>query len=261
MIGTLAATVIAQQAPPSALLVAQKLGLLLARTGGLCAMAPLAPEILPLTVRTMLALVLCGTLYSATPAAVPGNFLFQLIAEVSVGLCAALLCRIPLAAIEAGLQITSVSAGLGIASLLDPSSDEEVHAVTELFLYGALVLFFVGGGHHLLILALHETFTLVPPGAARLNLDTAALALHLGTVLFATVVQVAAPVMLVALAMNLALALVSRAAPAVNIFSVSLVAVLLTGLLALIRGLPLLSVHLRGIIPRSAELFLLGAGR
>src|SRR4051812_21936303 len=103
------------------LLLSQKFGLILSRTLGLLSLFPLGPEIVPARFRIMAAVALAATLTPLVPEPPQGLFLLQACAEGAVGLIAALVARVPLAAIEAGMQITSVSAGLGIASLLDPS--------------------------------------------------------------------------------------------------------------------------------------------
>lgn len=240
------------------LLLSQKFGLILSRTLGLLSLFPLGPEIIPGRVRVMAAVALAAVLTPVAPEPPAGSFVLQACAEGAVGLIAALLARVPLAAIEAGMQITSVSAGLGIASLLDPSTEEEVHALTELVTYACLCLFFVTGGHHRLILALHEGLLRVPPGGARVSLDVLGLVLRLGADLFSMAVQVAAPVLVVSLALNLTLALIARAAPAVNIFSVTLVAVLLGGMLALLRGAPVIFAAARRAVEATPAYYLLG---
>lgn len=265
---TLPAQILPETAP-ALLLAAQKLALLLCRVAGLFSLSPLGPELVPGRVRAAMALIVVLALFPVAPSpALPpalsidgqGGFVTALLAEAAVGLVAGLCARLPLLCVEAGVQVISVSAGLGIASLLDPGSDEEVHALTELIAYAALVLFFATGGHHQLLLALHRSLEQLPPGAAHLDRQTALTILGLGGDLLALVVEVAAPVMLVTLVLNLALALVSRAAPAVNIFSVSLAAVLLVGMVTLIQALPVLGTAMRAAGGRAASLFLLALG-
>lgn len=238
--------------------LAPKLGLILLRTAGLFTIFPLGMDVIPARVRGVLAVLVALVLLPVAPAPVPGHLALQLVAEGAVGLLAALLCRAPLAAVEAGMQISSVSAGLGIASLLDPATEEEVHALTELVTFAALVMFFRQGGHHQLLWALGQSLQRTPPGAAAVDGDSLRLVLHLGSELFIIAVQVAAPVLLLTLSLNVALALVSRAAPAVNIFSVSLVAILLCGLLAIWHSLPAVAEILRRGVDRAAEYFALG---
>jgi flagellar biosynthesis protein FliR len=245
-------------ADASLMLLTQKFGLILSRTAGLLSLFPLGAEIVPARIRVVAAVALAATLLPVVPEPPAGLFVLQICAEGAVGVLAALLARVPLAVIEAGMQITSVSAGLGIASLLDPSTDEEVHALTELFTYASLCLFFSLGGHHRLILALHESLLRVPPGGARISLDVLGLVLRLGADVFSLAVQVAAPVLVVSLALNLTLALVARAAPAVNIFSVTLVAVLLGGMFAILRGAPVIFAAMRRAVDATPAYYLLG---
>lgn len=237
---------------------AAKLALVSCRTGALFSVYPLGNEVVPMQVRAAAALVLALALAPAVPARSDGNFLLQLVAEGAVGLLSALLARVPLAAVEAGVQISSVGAGLGIVSLLNPATEDEVHALTELLSFAALVIFFAVSGHHQLILALHHSFTAVPPGAAGLGHASVGMIVRLGTEMFSLAVQVAAPVTLLALAVNLAIALVAKAAPALNIFSVTLSALLLLGLLMILRGLPAFGLLVTRAAHATADHFLWG---
>lgn len=238
-------------------LAAQRLALLLARTLGAFSFFPLGLELAPVLVRASLAGCCALLLFPSAPPVAPGAFPLQLIAEALIGLCAGLCARLPLAAVEAGVQISSVSAGLGIASLLDPATEDEVHALTQLCNYAGLTLFFATSGHHLLLLALAESLRRVPPGAAALAPATLLAAAQLGGALLSAAVQLAAPLIMTALALNLALGLLSRAAPTANIFAVNLVAVLLLGLLVILRGLPALGPVLHQAASATASHFLL----
>ena len=194
---------------------------------------------------------------STAPPVAEGSFVLQLCAEAAVGLCAGLCARLPLAAVESGLQLQSLSAGLGIASLLDPATEDEVHALTQLANYAALVVFFATSGHHRLLLGIWESFRRVPPGAAALTPPTLLAALSLSGTLLLTAVQLAAPLLVTSLALNLALGLVARAAPAANLFAVNLVAVLLVGFLVILTGLPALGPALRAAATATTTHFLI----
>ncbi len=242
------------------MLSVQKLALILARTAGLFSIFPLGVEVVPARVRTAAAIVVALALFPVAPPVGPGSFVLQLVSEGTVGLLAAVLAWVPLGAIDAGMQIASVSSGLGIASLLNPATEEEVYALTELFSFTSLTIFFAVGGHQQLILALAESLQRVPPGSARFSADSLRAVTYLGSELLVLSIQVAAPLLLVSLAVNLATSLVARAAPAVNIFSVTLVAVLLLGLVMILRGLPGVAVIIRQAAESSASHFLLEFG-
>ncbi len=248
-------------AAPMLLLAAQKLGLILARTAGLFTLSPLGHEIVPAAVRVAAAVVVSLALWPVVPEPAAGDFVMQILAEGAAGLLAALLSRLPLLGIEAGLQVASVSAGLGIASLFDPATEDEVHPTTELLSLAGLLIFFSVGGHHMLLIALHHSLQAVPPGSARLDRATCYAVLRLSSEFFVLMIAVAAPMLLLSLALHVALALVSRAAPAVNILSVSLVAVLLACLWMFIRGLPGLGQQIREAIDVTAGHYLLGLAR
>jgi flagellar biosynthetic protein FliR len=103
-----------------------------------------------------------------------------------------------------------------------------------------LVLVFLGLGGHLTFLRLViDSYTALPPGAAWLGAERiATLTGFAGSMLLAAV-AIALPVTLVLLVVQLVTGVLSRSAPALNLFALGLPAGVLAGLAALIAAAPL----------------------
>ena len=84
--------------------------------------------------------------------------------------------------------------------------------------FGAV--FFAVDAHHVLIGAVMESFQIVPVGEVVLGPDLATYLIHLGFGIFLTGIKIAAPIVSVMLVAEIAMGLVVRTVPQMNIFIV-----------------------------------------
>ena len=197
----------------------------LARTGGIVATAPvLGDPTTPVRARlgaaVALALIVAPVRGGVAPADVPVPALLELATGLLVGTTA----RLVLARIAVAGQLIGLSIGLGFASEYDARAAESASAVRALLMALAGLAFVASGG-----------IEAIARGAVAGPIDPAAapwLATSLvdrGASAFGDGLALAMPIVIAALVGNLGLALMSRAAPAINVFSISLAAILLIG--------------------------------
>lgn len=210
--------------------------LLFARTAGLFQAAPLLGDRAPAKVRVGAAVVIALTVAPARPPIDSAQLVGLLPFELALGLGAGLLLRLVLGAAEAGGQLIGLSLQLGFAGTFDPSSREEALPTRRLaWSFGALAFLVAHGLEGLLRVVLTAPLT-----------DTSTLRALGGALLRAAIevmpaaVALAAPVVIAALVINAAVALTSRAAPSLNVFSLVLAAVLLAGAVVNRAGTPAL---------------------
>ena len=104
----------------------------------------------------------------------------------------------------------------------------------------AVLTFFAARGHHAVIAALAESLVLVPPGAGVSDVVRAH-GLELGTGLVAAGLRIASPVLGTMLVVQLAIAITSRAAPRLQVFSISFALAASVGLLTLVVSMTAIS--------------------
>ncbi len=153
--------------------------------------------------------------------------------EALIGATIGLTARLCLAAAEIAGEIVGGSIGLGFAQTVDPNSGAEVSSTARIFEMLAVLTFFAARGHHAVIAALAESLRLVPPGSG----ITESLQLHgmeLGTGLVAAGLRIASPILGTMLVVQLSLAITSRAAPRLQVFSISFALAASVGLLTLV---------------------------
>lgn len=131
--------------------------------------------------------------------------------------------------------------GLSMMNMLDPVSNQQVSIVSRFFGILALLLFFVVNAHHALLWVLLSSFDAIPIG----SLTPAGLSLPvlIGTVgdVFVLGVGIAAPILAVMLVIELALGLVVRTVPQMNVFIIAFPLKIGVGLLLLVVTMPILA--------------------
>lgn len=203
-------------------------------------------SVAPTQVRVALGLVLAVTItlprLSDASAIVLDPFWLAgaALSEALVGATIGLSARLCLAAAEIAGEVVGGSIGLGFAQQVDPSSGHEVAATARVLEMLAVLTFFAARGHHAVIAALAESLVLVPPGAGVSDVVRAH-GLELGTGLVAAGLRIASPVLGTMLVVQLAIAITSRAAPRLQVFSISFALAASVGLLTLVVSMTAIS--------------------
>lgn len=223
---------------------------------GLFSSAPiLSQRSVPVRLRVAAALALAvlvvpltaGT--SAAPdLAAPSGWLV-VAGEALIGFAIGFIARAVLAAVELAGEVIGLQMGLSFAGFFDPDSGQ-ANAVGRLLNTLSLWAFVAVDGPVLLVAALVRSFEVVPPatqfGAWIGQVQPAAL----GAGLFELGVMLALPFMALLLFVNLALGVVSRIAPQLNIFAIGFPVTIGAGLLLLALGLPLMQQPFQLLVER-----------
>lgn len=161
--------------------------------------------------------------------------------EVLVGLALGFVLQLAFAAPTLAAEVVGAGMGMSIASAADPQTGAHSPALGQY--YGVvLTLVFLGLGGHLLFLDLVvKSYASFPPGQTWLGPDRLAGIAAFASQMFATALAIALPVTLILLLVQLAAGVLSRSAPALNLFSLGLPAGVVAGLAALIVSAPLTS--------------------
>jgi flagellar biosynthetic protein FliR len=203
--------------------------LVLSRVAGIFAAMPVfGGRRLPLTVKAatifMLSLVCFPTLSVAMPSVPSDAFSLALLvlSEVMVGLTLAFISQIIFAAVDFSGQIIGMQMGLTIASIIDPSqgtSNQVMSVVQTLF---ATLTFLALDVHHLFIRAIIDSFRVIPLGGWHLRGELISVLVMGIADVFIIGIRLAAPVMVALLLTTVALGIMARAFPQMNIFMLSM---------------------------------------
>lgn len=161
------------------------------------------------------------------------------IQQLMVGFILGFSMRLVLAAIDMAGQQMSLGMGFGFATFFDPSNGANTPVIGQLMTNLALLIFLSIGGHLMVISALVESFHILPIGTGLGNSGFWALA-AMGAQIFISGLVLALPVIAVLLIVNVAMGILTRAAPQLNIFAVGFPLMIAAGLIVLLMALPAL---------------------
>lgn len=164
--------------------------------------------------------------------------------EIVAGLAIGFAVQIGYAAAFVAGEIIGNVMGLGFAGMVDPASGSSSSIVGSWLSTLATFLFFAGNGHLLLISHVVESFAAWPPGGDMLGADMMLALVEFGRHLFAAGLLIALPVGFALLLVQVAMAVLARAAPQLNLFAVGFPATLLAGLVLLAMALPVMGASI-----------------
>lgn len=176
--------------------------------------------------------------------------------QLAIGAALGFAVRLAVAAIEMAGEVIGLQMGLSFAGFFDLSNPQGANAVGSLLSLAATMIFLAIDGHLLVIGALVESFAAFPVGEFPARLFATADFARLGGQMFSIALSIALPMITVMLFATLAMGVIARAAPQLNIFSFGFTFSLTLGLVALYLTLPYLGPSLQQTITASFSIFL-----
>lgn len=178
-----------------------------------------------------------------------------LMQQVGVGMTIGFAVRLVFAAVELAGEVVGFQMGLNFAAFFDPAMNNQSSAVARFFSQMASMLFVVMNGHVMVLIAVTRSFQAFPVDGNFLQ-SLSRMKIHtLGTDLFASAMWIALPMVGMLMFANLAMGIISRVAPQMNIFAVGFPITLVVGLLAIAFTLPMLDQPFVALMGRMIEVF------
>lgn len=204
-----------------------------------------------------IAFVLAPVLPPPPPVSLGSGAAFGILAQqVAIGATLGFAVRLALAAVEMAGEVIGLQMGLSFAGFFDLSNPQGANAAGSLMGLAATLLFLAIDGHLLVIGALAESFNAFPVGEFPRQLLVTSEFAKLGGQVFSTALSLALPMITVMLFANLALGVIARAAPQLNIFSFGFPFSVLLGLVALVLTTPYLADPLQRALSSSFAIFM-----
>jgi flagellar biosynthesis protein FliR len=217
------------------------------RTFALIAVAPgFSASFVPPMVRVALAAALALTLAPLMAGAnaqvldlTPQAYLALLLGELALGAIMGMLLSWLLEAARLAGEVVDLQIGFRAGALYDPVSNGSSSVIGRFWFLAVVVLFFALDGHHGLLRGLMRSYELCPLGTLVYRPSLLTVALEVIESLFVVALQTAAPVVAALMLSDLALGLVGRSMPQMNLMMVGMPAKILVGLAALALSSPM----------------------
>jgi len=174
--------------------------------------------------------------------------------EILIGLVVGLTVRLMFAGIQLAGQIAGYQMGMALANVVDPNTSSQVPLMAQFNNLVATLFFLVLNAHHWCLMALVESFHRVPIGGMTVRPELVRDLVGLGGGLFVVAVKLGAPVIVALLLVSVALGLVARTVPQMNVFIVAMPLKIVVGLVFIGISLPHMMNFLEGLfaeLPRT----------
>jgi flagellar biosynthesis protein FliR len=159
------------------------------------------------------------------------TFAIAMIGEIIIGIVIGLTTRIIFSGIQYAGEMVGVQIGFSIVNVIDPISSTQVSVIAEFQYLIALLVYLAINAHHTLLLAIVDSYRFISPLGYHLTGSLMHQLLILSKELFVIAIKISAPIMAVLLFTNVALGIVARTVPQINIFIVGFPVQITVGLI------------------------------
>jgi flagellar biosynthetic protein FliR len=193
-----------------------------------------------------LAIIMFPVIMAAKPVFPAGFsvalFMMLVVKEAMVGLAIGFVTQFIFTAIQLAGQLIDTEMGFGFVEVADPFTEEPITVLGQFQIIIFTILFLTFNGHYFLLLAIEKSFQILPLFSA--HLPGGREAFHITGMMsnvFVLALRFAAPIYVTLILTEMALGVVARTVPQINIFFVGMPLKIVLGLGSMIFVLPMLA--------------------
>ena len=163
-----------------------------------------------------------------TPVAM---LIFLIVKEAVVGLAVGYTTVFLFAAVHFAARLVDTEMGFGMVDLIDPFSDEPVTTMGQMWIIVFTIFLLLINGHYFFLISIQKSFEIIP--VLGVHIEAGRLAAQFSGMvgqLFVLALKMSAPVYVALILTEMALGVVARTVPQINIFFVGLPMKILVGI-------------------------------
>lgn len=203
--------------------------------------------------KVALTLGLALPLYPLAPTGYPELsvpfFFWEGLQEVLLGLAIGYVSQLFFSAIEMAGAFADVQAGFSMAQLFDSTIGVNASYLGRVYYWVSLAIYFLTDMHHQMIKTLAYSFEAIPVQTAGMSVQVEGI-LTLFTLVFEIALNLAAPLLIVALMTEILLGILSRTVPQINVLILSMPLKVLVVVTFLLAFLPTLYRDIAEVLPQ-----------
>lgn len=175
-------------------------------------------------------------------------YVFMMIREAVLGLVLGYAVLLLFIGIQFAGQLAGLQMGLDIVDVIDPHSSGQISIIGQYLNILAILILLTIDGHHLVLQGLARSFEVIPLGGVQLKEVVMLKLIALTSEVFIIAIKISAPVILALFLVSVALGVLARTVPQMNILVVGFPVQLAAGLGVLIASLPLFYLLMHKLI-------------
>jgi flagellar biosynthetic protein FliR len=225
-----------------------KFFLILSRISGIFVATPFFANInIPMRARAALSLLISlavfPSLINTIKVGMPTDMVaygWLMVREILIGIAIGFAGTIMFTAFQLSGQFYSLQMGLGIINVMDPLSEIQMPIIGQMLSSFGFLIFLLVGGHHLVIRAVYKSFELVPTLSIPSLAPLADGLMDIFANMFKIAFMMGAPIIGVVFLCSVAMGLLARAAPQMNVMMLGWPLKIFVGVSTLILIIPML---------------------
>ncbi|NLK20775.1 MAG: flagellar type III secretion system protein FliR [Epulopiscium sp.] len=162
--------------------------------------------------------------------------------EMVIGMLLGFVVYLLLSIFSLAGQLIDYQIGFSMVSVLDPLSNFQMPITGNLYYFIVIAILLITNGHHKLLQALFYSYQVLPIGEAVFNNELIGNYIVILSNIFVISIKIAAPIIGSILILDVALGILARTAPQMNMFVIGIPLKLILGLLCLIVVMPLFRI-------------------
>lgn len=219
--------------------------LIFARVTGIFTSAPVfSSRNVSVTIKAGLSLAMTYILFPLvydSKTVVPDGFIvyiFTVAGEYLIGLIFGFASSLVFSAVQMAGQLLDMQIGFGVINVFDPQSGQQLPLVGNFKYILAVMVFLATNGHHILLSALFASFKMIPVTASAFQTAAAGIIVDMVGQMFVIAFKICLPVLVAIFLMDVALGILARTMPQMNIFIVGIPGKIIVGLFILSLSVP-----------------------
>ena len=185
------------------------------------------------------------------------SFAVGAVGEILLGVIIGMAVNLIFVGLQIAGQLSGYQMGMALAEVIDPADGEQIPLLAQFFQIFAFLTFLTVNAHHWFLRALADSFHLVPPLGFKLSGSLIEQLMRVAGNMFVIAIKVGAPVIVALLLTSIALGLIARTVPQMNVFFVAMPLKIMIGLMFVGFSLPYLSSFLNAIFRKLGDMIFL----
>ncbi len=186
----------------------------------------------------------------------PLSLILILISELMLGFTLGMCVQFFFSGIQAGGELIATQMGFTMITLADPNTGGQTSVIGHLLNMSAILVFLALDGHLYLLKAFVTTYKYIPAGGLVISSELVKQVLTLSATIFVFALKIVAPVVAALFLIEISLALMSKAAPQMNIMEISFIVKIAVGFFFIEMLFSILNIELRNYVTGLDDMFL-----
>ncbi len=172
------------------------------------------------------------------------DLMLSLVKEFAVGYSLGFVMNLFLAVFHVGGELMDLQMGFSMAQMYDPSTNSNISVTGNLITILYTMIFFVTNSHLTLIGIASKSYMVVPIGLQGVSSKIAVYFIELFGNILVYAVQLSLPILVMEILVEVAVGILMKVVPNINVFVVNLQLKVMVGMVVVITIIPILAVFL-----------------